>query len=345
MPAGLTARPLLITEARPLVDHIAQALSGVAAGDPRRWKDASTRLAVVVATDDPADAQRRFQRLPEIVALVSDDVGVTVTGLPVTLVTSSPACLGTALVRATGSSEYVEALGPLPEAADEETVFRHARNPSTIRPAPETPRGTSPAAAPPVLLELAQIRGDLHMHTTWSDGKDTVFEMGRAARDLGYEYIAICDHTPNVAVVPGLGAEALRRQADEIAAANEQLIPFRVLRGTECDILPDGTLDLPDDILAELDWVEIVAPHAGQRAPRGQLTARVTEAMRHPAVTNCLSHPAGGLISLSASALDLDQTIPVATPGDGRRARGQRAPEPARSERGAFASGEPFRQG
>ena len=71
-----------------------------------------------------------------------------------------------------------------------------------------------------------------------------------AARELGHEYLAICDHTPNVRVVPGLDADALRRQAEEIAAANEQLAPFRILRGAECDIRPDGSLDLPDDVLA-----------------------------------------------------------------------------------------------
>src|SRR5205085_9901448 len=100
-----------------------------------------------------------------------------------------------------------------------------------------------------------EIHVDLHSHTTRSDGKASVLEMGRAARELGYEYLAICDHTPNVTVVPGLDAGALRRQAVEIAAANAELAPFRVLRGAECDIRRDGTLDLPDDVLAELDWV------------------------------------------------------------------------------------------
>jgi DNA polymerase (family X) len=113
--------------------------------------------------------------------------------------------------------------------------------------------------------------------------------MAEAARDRGYEYLAICDHTRNVRVVPGLDADDLRRQAEEIAAANEQVAPFRILRGTECDILPDGSLDLPDDVLGELDWVQ-ASVHAGQRAPRGAITKRTIEAMRHPAV-RCLSHP------------------------------------------------------
>src|SRR5256885_16425677 len=90
------------------------------------------------------------------------------------------------------------------------------------------------------------------MHTTWSDGRASVEEMGRAARERGYEYVAICDHTTNVRVVPGLDADALRRQGEEIAAANEALAPFRVLRGTECDIRAAASLDRPGDVLAAL---------------------------------------------------------------------------------------------
>jgi DNA polymerase (family 10) len=160
-------------------------------------------------------------------------------------------------------------------------------------------------------VELAEIRGDLHAHTLWSDGRATVLEMGIAARDRGYEYLAICDHTPSVTVVAGLDGDALRRQGEEIAAANEQLAPFRILRGVECDIRADGTLDVPEDVLLELEWVQL-SLHRGQRAPRAELTARVVEAMRHPAVC-CLSHPTGRLIGhRPENALDLERTIEVA---------------------------------
>src|SRR5262249_28379777 len=161
------------------------------------------------------------------------------------------------------------------------------------------------------LVEEADIRGDLHCHTTWSDGKASVLEMAIAARDRGYEYLAICDHTPNVSVVAGLDADALRRQAEEIAAVNEQLAPFRVLRGTECDIRSDGSLDLPDDVLAELDWVQL-SLHAGQREAGDRLTRKVTEAMQHPAV-RCLSHPKGRIINhRPPNALKLERVIEVA---------------------------------
>jgi DNA polymerase (family X) len=107
----------------------------------------------------------------------------------------------------------------------------------------------------------------------------------------------------------------VRRQGEEIAAANERLAPFRVLRGIECDILPDGRLDLPDDVLAELDWVQ-ASVHAGQRMPRAEMTRRVEEALRHPAV-RCLSHPTGRIIGRRPeNALDLDRIFTVALEHD-----------------------------
>jgi DNA polymerase (family 10) len=135
--------------------------------------------------------------------------------------------------------------------------------------------------------------------------------MGRAARDRGYEYLAICDHTPAVGAVQGLSPGDVRRQAEEIAAANEALAPFRVLRGIECDILPDGRLDLPDDVLAELDWVQ-ASVHGGQRMPGPEMTRRVEEALRNPFV-RCLSHPTGRLINRRPeNAVDLERVYEVA---------------------------------
>src|SRR5205823_963891 len=219
----------------------------------------------------------------------------------------APARYGTDLVRTTGSPEYVAALGSLPDAPDEESLYAALGQPWL----PPELREDGFRGAPPPLVEVAHVRGDLHCHTTWSDGKASVLEMGEAARERGYEYMAICDHTPSVRVVPGLDADDLRRQGEEIAAANEQLAPFRILRGTECDIRADGTLDLPDDVLAELDWVQL-SLHAGQRAGREELTRKVTEAMRNPFVS-CLSHPKGRIINhRPENALDLVETFAVA---------------------------------
>jgi DNA polymerase (family 10) len=296
---------LILSRAHALAAGIADALDGVAAGDPRRWRDLSERLAVVVPTTEPEQVLDRFAALPEIVAVLEREpgraLGVTVDGVPVEAVAAAPHRFGTELVRATGSDAYVAALGALPAAADEEAVFRalgRAYVPPELREAPFD-------GLPPALVDLRAVRGDVHVHTTWSDGKASVLEMAEAARGLGYDYIAICDHTKNVRVVPGLDADDLRRQGEEIAEANDLLAPFRVLRGTECDILADGTLDLPDDILGELEWVQ-ASVHAGQRQSREQLTKRTLAAVEHPAV-NSISHPQGRILNhRPPNAVDLE---------------------------------------
>jgi DNA polymerase (family 10) len=303
-------RGLTLNRAWAVAGGIADALGGEVAGDPRRWCDSSERLAVVVPAAEPDTVLDRLATLPQLVAVVEREhdraVGVTVDGVPVEVVAAPPARYGTELFRATGPADLVDRLEPLPDAPTEAVLLEALGLP------PLPPELRDSLAVPPgPLLEVMDVRGDLHVHTTWSDGKASVLEMADAARDRGYEYLAICDHTRSVRVVPGLDGDDVRRQAEEIAAANDALAPFRVLRGIECDILPDGSLDLPDDVLAELDWVQ-VSLHAGQRAQRRELTARVVEAMRHPAA-RCLSHPTGRLINhRPPNALDLEEVFRVA---------------------------------
>jgi len=304
-PRTAPRRGLQLNRAWELVGSIAEKLGGEPAGDPRRWCDSSHRLSIVVRGDAVERAVERFAALPEIVSVVDRAgpraLGVTVEGVPVELVVAPASAYGTELVRATGSDRYVAALGELPDAPDEESLYRALGLPYL----PPELREDPFAGEPPELVQLGDVRGDLHVHTTWSDGKASVLEMAEAARALGYEYIAICDHTRSVRVVPGLDADDLRRQAEEIADANERLAPFRVLRGTECDILADGTLDLPDDVLDELDWVQ-ASVHAGQRQSRDQLTRRALAAIAHPAVRS-LSHPQGRIINhRPPNAVDLE---------------------------------------
>ena len=308
-------RALLLNQARELVGGVAAALGGEAAGDVRRWRDACEHLAVVGAAADPAPVLERFAALPQIVAVLEQAerraVGVTIEGVPIELVAAEPERFGTALVRATGSPAYVAGLEPVPDASDEASVYAGLGLPWC----PPELREAAFRGEPPALVAPADVRGDLHCHTTWSDGRASVEEMGRAARERGYDYVAICDHTPAVGAVRGLGADDVRRQAEEIAAANEALAPFRVLRGTECDILPDGRLDLPDDVLAELEWVQ-ASVHGGQRMPRREMTERVEEALRNPSV-RCLSHPTGRIIGRRPeNALDLERVFAVAIEED-----------------------------
>jgi DNA polymerase (family 10) len=302
---------LLLNGARELTLAIAAALGGTLAGDARRWRDSCERLAVVCSGADPDPVLARFEALPQIVAVIDRAerraTGVTVEGVPIVLLVAEPDRFGTELIRETGSAAYVGALEPLPDAPDEQDVYRALG----LRWCPPELR-ESPLRTPPTsLLGIEDIRGDLHSHTTWSDGRASVEEMGRAAADRGYDYLAICDHPPAVGAVRGLSADDVRRQSEEIAAVNERLAPLRIIRGIECDILPDGRLDLPDDVLAELEWVQ-ASVHGGQRMPRREMTKRVEEALHHPSVS-CLSHPTGRYVNRRPeNALDLDHIYALA---------------------------------
>jgi DNA polymerase (family 10) len=298
---------MLLNRARAVTDELATLLDGLAAGDARRGAELSRRLAVLV---DDRSVLDRLTELPEIVAVAERHgpraVAVTTEGVAVEVVAAVPEEAGTELIRVTGSADWVASLGELPSAASEEEVFAGLGLPWI----PPELREVGAPVPEGELVRVEDIRGDLHAHTTWSDGRASVLEMAQAARDRGYGYLAICDHTKAVRVVAGLDADEVRQQGEEIAAANALLAPFRVLRGIECDILPDGTLDLPDDVLAELDWVQ-VSLHAGQRLSREELTRRVSEAIRHPAA-RCLSHPKGRILNhRPENAVDLDEIFAV----------------------------------
>ncbi|MEN0110943.1 MAG: DNA polymerase/3'-5' exonuclease PolX [Planctomycetota bacterium] len=154
----------------------------------------------------------------------------------------------------------------------------------------------------PNLVELADLRGDLHLHTSATDGTATIREMVAAARDAGLDYLAVTDHSKRVTMAHGLDADRLREQWREVDRVNEELadsgIDFRVLKGIECDILEAGPMDLPDDVLAEADWV-IASLHYGQQQPRTQIMDRLLGAVAHPSVA-IVAHPTGRLIGRRA---------------------------------------------
>ena len=148
----------------------------------------------------------------------------------------------------------------------------------------------------PQLVELDALRGDLHMHTTASDGKATLEEMAQAAIERGLDYIAITDHSQRVTMAGGLDAKRLRAQWKKIDKLNDQLEGrLLVLKGIECDILEAGGMDLPDDVLAEADWV-IASVHYGQRQSRDQITSRIVGAIENSHVS-IVAHPTGRLVN------------------------------------------------
>lgn len=163
----------------------------------------------------------------------------------------------------------------------------------------------------PTLVTLEDIRGDLHMHTTASDGHDSIEEMVAAALARGLSYIAITDHSKRVSMAHGLDGERLRRQWLEVDQVNRQTEGIEVLKGIECDILEKGGMDLPDDVLAEADWV-IASVHYGQNQSRQQITERILEALENPHV-DMLAHPTGRLINRrDPYEVDLDQVMAAA---------------------------------
>ncbi|GAJ22585.1 unnamed protein product, partial [marine sediment metagenome] len=179
---------------------------------------------------------------------------------------------------------------------DEEGIYR-ALGMDLMPPELRENRGEIEAAMEgklPSLVELGDVRGDLHLHTKWSDGNATVEEMATRAREMGLEYITVCDHTKSLAIANGLDEGRLRAQISEIDTYNESVEGFRVLRGVECDIMADGSLDLPDSVLRDLDWV-VASVHSGFRATEKEMTERIVSAIHNDYVST-IGHLTGRLI-------------------------------------------------
>jgi DNA polymerase (family 10) len=167
------------------------------------------------------------------------------------------------------------------------------------------------AHALPALVRLDEVRGDLHTHTNWTDGHDTLEAMARRARAKGYAYWAVTDHSPGLGMTNGLGAERITARVEEARRLNEGLAPFQILVGTEVDIRANGSLDYPDDMLARFDIVS-ASVHSAFGQTKEVMTERVLTAMRHPLVTQ-ISHPTGRLLERrDPHALDLQALIDTA---------------------------------
>lgn len=165
----------------------------------------------------------------------------------------------------------------------------------------------------PRLVEVGDIKGDLHMHTTASDGAGSIVEMAEAAKARGLKYIAITDHSKRVSMANGLDAVRLRAHWEEIREARKHIKGIEVLCGIECDILEDATMDLPDDVLEEADWVVAVL-HYGLQQPREQIMKRLMTAITNPNV-NIIGHPTGRMVGKRQGA-DIDMTTMLKAAAD-----------------------------
>lgn len=197
--------------------------------------------------------------------------------------------------------------------ASEEEFYRRLELPFIV-PELREGRGEIQAAREgrlPKLIALENIRGDLHIHTRYSDGLNTIREMVEAARSRGYRYLAITDHSRSLAVARGLSVEQLLAQKEEIDKLNRELEDFTILAGTEVDILPDGRLDYDDEILAAMDIV-IASIHSGFHQGEEQIMARLEAALRHPYV-DILGHPTGRMLGRRpAYAVNIDRILELA---------------------------------
>ncbi len=234
---------------------------------------------------------------------------------------TSPARFARELVRLTGSPLHWEKLVSLGSAQDgeDEESFYSSLGLQFIAPELREDTGEIEAAAEdtlPRLVESSDIKGDLHTHTLWSDGKDSVEAMALAAREMGYEYIALTDHSPSSVVANGLSAERLASKMEEVKEVNSRLRGVEILIGTEVDIKPDGSLDYPDDVLRKLDFV-VASIHGSFSQTQKEMTGRVVRALENPFV-HALGHPTARVIGRRAPCeMDMDKVTDAAL-GNGK---------------------------
>ena len=308
------------------------------AGSLRRMRSTIGDIDLLASSAAPEAVMRAFAELPPVAeVLLGGQTKTTVrlhNGLQVDLRVLAPEHWGAALQYFTGSqahnvrlreiarnqnlslSEYGfkgedGTLVPCPQ----ETEVYETLGLSWVPPELREDRGEIQAALEDRLPDLVgwdDVLGDLHAHTDWSDGAGTLEEMAETARQHGYRYLLISDHTQSLGIASGLTAEQLRAQRAEIDLLNEKWADFSLLQGCELEIKADGTLDYPDEVLTKLDFV-VASVHTSLRQERAQITERVMNALRNPYV-DVIGHPSGRILGQrEESAVDLDAVIQEAS--------------------------------
>jgi DNA polymerase (family X) len=310
------------------------------AGSIRRRRESVKDIDLVATSADPVGVMEAFIGLPQVEAVTMHGLtrsSVTIQeGVQVDLRVVEPESFGAALAYLTGSKAHsvrlremaqkrglkINEYGIFREEDDErlggaleEDVYRLVGLPF-VPPELREDRGEMEAAAAgklPRLVTLSDLRGDLHVHSRWSEGAHQLPELAAAARARGLSYLALTDHSKGLGVARGLSVERLMEQGEEIAAFNREQKDFRVLRGTEMDIGLDGSLDFTDEVLKKLDIV-VAAIHSGFNQSKEQLTARLVAAMRNPWVS-IIAHPTGRLIG-EREAYDIDMETLLRVAGE-----------------------------
>jgi len=319
VPLGV-ARPLALQLIAALRERVPAIVHIEAAGSIRRFRETVGDIDIVAAAPDPRAAVEAFITLPQAARVEMHGENrcriVLDNGLGADLWVLPEQHWGSLLVHGTGSkyhdirlrdlaiergarlSEYgIEHNGVLHPCASEQEVYDFF---GMQMPPPPMRENTGEIELAlrhrlPRVVTVTDLRGDMHTHSTWSDGKASIREMALAARARGYEWLCLTDHSRGLGVANGLDARRLREQRREIDALNAELAPFRVLQGVELEVRSSGALDLDDETLAALDIV-IASVHSGLDQPRAKLTARALAAIRHPLV-DVLAHPTGRKVS------------------------------------------------
>jgi DNA polymerase (family 10) len=343
---GTTAPRILLSRALPIAQQIAEALRAApgahrveVAGSLRRQVDSVKDLDVIATADDAAALVEALKGLPVVESVQqSGPAGARATthaGLKVDLKVVAPDQFGNVLQHFTGSKDHTvqlreaavrkglhvseygildDATGETVRCATEEEVYATLGLPY-IEPELREGRGELEAALKdelPGLVTLEDLRGDLHSHTTLSDGNQDTEKMAEGARGRGYEYLAITDHSASHGFGNHVDIATLEQQIERVRALNASFgDDFELLIGTETNILPDGSLDYPDELLAELDWV-VASVHTSFNMSADDMTGRMIAAVEHPLV-DVIGHPTGRKIETRAPyGVDMEKVIAAA---------------------------------
>lgn len=331
---------LLLATARDLAEEFTgylEVLPGVikveAGGSLRRWRETVGDIDLVVAAADPRSIMQAVASHPKVKEIVDEGRNrarfQTFWGITVDLEVVPREFFEPALFRSTGSHAHYRRLeglfadkgitfnagvvGNTGEALDEPDIYALLGLPY-IPPELREDRGEVEAALQkslPKLVELGDIKGDLHVHTSWSDGLNSIERVAARAREKGYQYIAVTDHSQSLKIARGLSLARLKEQQDEIRSLNEKFEDFRVLTGIEVDILPRGGLDCPEEILKEMDLV-VASVHSAFKQDRETITARIISAVENENV-DIIGHLTGRLIAhREGYALDVERVLEAA---------------------------------
>lgn len=326
----------LAEETRRQVESIKGTEGTIIAGSLRRMRETIKDIDILTISDDTEKTIKEFTELSFVKEVLASGGTkgsvISKDGMQVDLRAVGPESYGAALLYFSGSKAHNVKLRGIAQKSglrineygifkDEEKIAGETEKEMYgtldlpfIPPELREDRGEIEAAIKgklPNLIELKDIKGDLHMHTTWSDGKATIAEMAKSAMDLGYGYIAITDHSPSSTIANGLSIERLEEKKKELDAVNKKMKGINILMGTEVDIKTDGSLDYPNEILKELDVV-IASVHSGFKMDRETITKRILSAVENPYV-HAIGHPTGRLINeREPYDIDIDQLIEAA---------------------------------